>query len=87
MHAMIELAEFHRRDILAEAARYRLADQAVPGESATSADSDIPSLVLRVVHACGRTLAALLATASRPSGLRAEDQEQTTFTATLRRAT
>jgi hypothetical protein len=32
MHAMIELAEFHRQDILADAARYRLADQAAPDQ-------------------------------------------------------
>ena len=77
----IMIAEIRRQDILAEVARYRLASQTVPDESTVTVHSDIPSLVLRVVHACGRTLAALLATVSRPFGLRGNEQEQTALTA------
>ena len=74
----IMLTEIRRQDILAEAARDRLASQAQPAQPAAPVCA---ALTLRVVRACGRTLAARLAISTHPFGLGGDEQEQTALRA------
>jgi hypothetical protein len=74
----IMLAEIRHQDIRAEVARYRLASQAQPVQPAASVGT---SLMLRVVRACGRTLAARLAISTHSFGLGGDEQEQTALSA------
>jgi hypothetical protein len=54
MRALIELAECRRQDILAEAARYRLADQALPDESLAILSKEVLRHAVQSVRSAAR---------------------------------
>jgi hypothetical protein len=81
MRAMFELAQYRPQDILAEAARYRLASQAVPDESTAAIHREALSRMRRVAAACGRILAAGLTISTHRFKLRSKEQAQTALSA------
>jgi hypothetical protein len=78
MHAMIELAEYRRQDILAEAARYRLADQARPTQPLASLSK--VALWSAMQNACASVLVALDARSFHTLRLGSKKSVQTTLT-------
>jgi hypothetical protein len=78
---MFELAQYRPQDILAEAARYRLASQAVPDESTVAIHREVVSRVRRVADACGRIFAVGLTISAHRFKLRSNEQAQTASSA------